>query len=136
GYADGLDADPARLDVAQQRLARLTALTRKYAPDVDGVIAWADQSRERLSTLDGDDDRVAELSATHERLLDELAAAAAALSTARRAAARRLGTAATAELAALAMPHARLEVVVRQRDDPGGLFVRGLDGGDRRVAFG
>src|SRR3954471_10302588 len=88
GYADGLAADPQRLETAQQRLAQLTALTRKYAPDVDGVIAWATDARERLAGLDGDDDRVAELSEAHEMLVAELAEAAAQLSGHRSAAAR------------------------------------------------
>jgi DNA repair protein RecN (Recombination protein N) len=134
-YRAALDADPARLEAAQHRLAQLTALTRKYAPDVDGVLAWAAQARERLAGLEGDDERVAALEEEHIQLLGELAAAAARLSAARDAAARRLETAASAELAALAMPHARLHVDVRQREDPTGLPV-GTGASVRRVAFG
>src|SRR5207302_7983984 len=63
--------------------------------------------------------------------------AAAQLSHARATAARRLEDAATAELAALAMPHARLHVVVRHRDDPAGLLVTDpATGQQTRVAFG
>jgi DNA repair protein RecN (Recombination protein N) len=135
GYVAGLEADPVRLEAAQERLAALTGLTRRYAPDVDGVIAWAEQARERLSGLDGDDERVDRLTADHERLLAELGDAAAALTAARSAAAERLAGAATAELTELAMPHARIEVAVRQRDDASGLPVPGA-GTPRRVAFG
>jgi DNA repair protein RecN (Recombination protein N) len=136
-YAEGLAADPLRLEAAQRRLAQLGALTRKYAPDVDGVIAWAAHARERLGGLDGDDDRVRELTATHDRLIGELAGAASELSGARLEAAQRLQTETTRELAALAMPGARIDVAVRHRDDPAGLLVTDpVDGSGRRVAFG
>ena len=44
-----------------ERRAALRALTRKYADDVDGVIAWADRARARLSDLDTSDDLLDEL---------------------------------------------------------------------------
>src|SRR5690606_36859299 len=42
-YLAGLDADPARLQAIYERRAALRALDRKYADDVDGVIAWAER---------------------------------------------------------------------------------------------
>jgi DNA repair protein RecN (Recombination protein N) len=130
-YSAGLEADPARLETAQQRLAALSGLVRKYAPDVDGVRRWAGDAAARLAELDGDDDRLENLSAEHRRLLVELAEAAIALSSARRDAALRLETAVSGELAALAMPHAAIRVEVRQRDSEAGLPCDG-----RRLAFG
>jgi DNA repair protein RecN (Recombination protein N) len=135
-YANAVEADPARLEAAQQRLAVLRQLTRKYAADIDGVLEWAGEARQRLGSLDGDDERVEQLTAEHAALLATLAEAASALSGARQTAARRLATAATTELGALAMSGARLSVEVRQRPDPGGLLVHGLAGGPARVAFG
>jgi len=140
-YSDGLAADPLRLEAAQQRLAQLTALSRRYVPASDGriddVIAWALDARVRLSSLDGDDDRVGELSAEHDRLIHELALTAMQLSAARATAAHALEEAASTELAALAMPHARLHVLVRHRDDPAGLLIDDpATGTNRRVAFG
>ena len=137
GYADGLAADPLRLESAQNRLAQLGGLTRKYAVDIDGVLAWAASARGRLGGLDGDDDRVLELTAIHDRLIGELGQAATALSRARLDAAARLQLDTTGELAALAMPGARVDVAVRHRDDPAGLLVTDpVDGNTRRVAFG
>jgi DNA repair protein RecN (Recombination protein N) len=137
GYADGLAADPVRLESANTRLAQLAGLIRKYGADTDAVIAWAEDARQRIGGLDGDDDRVAELTDTHDRLITELAAAAARLSSARLDAATRLANDATAELAALAMPQAQLQIEVRHRDDPSGLQITDpRDGQQRRVAFG
>ncbi|BCB89169.1 hypothetical protein Psuf_064820 [Phytohabitans suffuscus] len=44
-YLGVLDADPARLETVYERRAALRGLTRKYADDVDGVIAWADRAK-------------------------------------------------------------------------------------------
>jgi DNA repair protein RecN (Recombination protein N) len=129
-YAASVDADPARLAAAQDRLAALTALVRRNAaPDVDGVLAWARQAGERLDQLHGTDDRIAALEQEDGRLEAELGALAGELSRARTAAAARFGQAVTAELTALAMPHAQVTAAVRQREDPAGLPV-----GDRRLA--
>jgi DNA repair protein RecN (Recombination protein N) len=130
-YSTGLEADPARLESAQQRLAALSGLVRKYAPDVDGVRGWASDAAARLTELEGDDERLEALSLEHRRLLTELADTATVLSAARRDAALRLETAVSGELAALAMPHAAIRVEVRQRDSEAGLPCDG-----RRVAFG
>ena len=94
------------------RQAELKALTRKYAADVDGVLAWADAARERLAGLDTSDEALAALAARRDELAVELAGHAAAVTAARTEAAARLAAGATAELAGLAMPDARLLVAV------------------------
>jgi DNA repair protein RecN (Recombination protein N) len=111
-YLDGLDADPARLQALYERRAALKGLTRKYAEDVDGVVAWADRARTRLVELDTSDELLDELDRERRRLAGEVAELAAMLSAARREAATRFSSEVTAELAGLAMPHARIEVVV------------------------
>jgi len=111
-YLQSLDADPARLDVVLARQAELKQLTRKYAADVDGVLAWAEQATQRLAGLDTSEEALTALAARRDELAAELAGHAAALSAARTKAAGRLGKAVTAELAGLAMPQASLHVAV------------------------
>jgi DNA repair protein RecN (Recombination protein N) len=117
-YLAVLDGDPERLQVIYERRATLRSLTRKYADDVDGVIAWADRARARLAELDTSDDVLEELDRERARLADETAGLATEVSKARAAAAQRFSADVTAELAGLAMPQARIEVVVVPR--PGG----------------
>ncbi|MFF3887525.1 DNA repair protein RecN [Streptomyces sp. NPDC001914] len=131
GYADDLDADPLRLAAVEERRAALTQLTRKYGENIDAVIAWAERSAERLTELDGDDDRIGELTAERDALRGELGGLAQALTDARVEAAERFAAAVTAELASLAMPHARVSFEIRQTDDPEGVEV-----GGRPVAYG
>jgi DNA repair protein RecN (Recombination protein N) len=114
-YLDELDADPDRLTAVHERRAALRGLTRKYAEDVDGVIAWADRARERLGMLDTSDEELEEMEAERARLAGEVAELASALSGSRRTAAGRFGEQVTVELAGLAMPHARIDVVVGPR---------------------
>ncbi|MFB7938964.1 DNA repair protein RecN [Streptomyces sp. NPDC056049] len=134
GYADDLDADPLRLAAVEQRRAALTQLTRKYGESVGAVLAWAEESAERLGELDGDDDRVGELTAERDRLRDELSVLAQRLTDARVEAAARFAGAVTAELASLAMPHARVSFDIRQTEAAD--EASGVEVGGRRVAYG
>ncbi|WP_344428991.1 DNA repair protein RecN [Streptomyces lavendulocolor] len=131
GYADNLDADPRRLAAVEERRAALTALTRKYGTDVAAVLVWAEEGAARLTELDGDDDRIGELTAERDALRAELSGLAQALTDARTEAAARFADAVTAELASLAMPHARVSFAIRQTEDPEGVEV-----GGRTVAYG
>ncbi|MEU6342367.1 DNA repair protein RecN [Streptomyces sp. NPDC046977] len=131
GYADNLDADPRRLAAVEERRAVLAHLTRKYGEDIDAVLAWAATGGARLVELEGDDERITELTVERDALRAELGDLAQALSDARAEAADRFAGAVTAELAQLAMPHARVTVALRQTDDPEGVVV-----GGRTVAFG
>ncbi|MFD5286367.1 DNA repair protein RecN [Streptomyces rubrogriseus] len=131
GYADDLDADPLRLAAVEERRAALTALTRKYGEDIAAVLSWAEQSAARLTELDGDDERIGELTAERDALRAELGGLAQALTDARTEAAERFAAAVTAELASLAMPHARVSFAIRQTEDPEGVEI-----GGRTVAYG
>lgn len=134
GYADGLDADPLRLAAVEERRAALNHLTRKYGQDIAAVLAWAEESAARLAELDGDDDRIGELTAERDALRTELGELAQTLTDARTESAKRFADAVTAELAELAMPHARVIVEIRQTEvaeDADGIEV-----GGRTVAYG
>ncbi|WP_031511107.1 DNA repair protein RecN [Streptomyces megasporus] len=134
GYADDLDADPLRLAAVEERRAALAHLTRKYGEDITAVLAWAEESAARLAELDSDDDRIAELTAERDALRARLSDLARRLTRARAEAAERFADAVTAELAELAMPHARVTVALRQHetsDERSGIEVDG-----RLVTFG
>ncbi|WP_227982821.1 DNA repair protein RecN [Nocardia spumae] len=112
-YLSDLPSDPAALDSLLTRQAELKTLTRKYAPDIDAVIAWADDARARLASLDVSDEALAALAAEVETAAAQVRETAKKLTAARRKAARKLATAVSAELSGLAMGRAKLEVEVR-----------------------
>ncbi|MEU5715273.1 DNA repair protein RecN [Streptomyces sp. NPDC020403] len=140
GYADQLDADPLRLAAVEERRAALTALTRKYGQDgLDGhstaaVLAWAREGAARLTELEGDDDRIGELTAERDALRAELSGLGQALTDARTEAAARFAAAVTEELSSLAMPHARVSFAVRQTEAAD--EASGIDVGGRSVVYG
>ncbi|MFI7103183.1 DNA repair protein RecN [Streptomyces sp. NPDC050161] len=134
GYADGLDADPLRLAAVEERRAALTHLTRKYGQDIAAVLAWSQESAARLAELEGDDDRIGGLTAERDALRAELGELAQALTDARTASAGRFADAVTAELAELAMPHARVSVAIRQTEVAD--ETEGIEVGGRAVAYG
>ncbi|MFF3289887.1 DNA repair protein RecN [Streptomyces sp. NPDC003023] len=134
GYADNLDADPLRLAAVEERRAALTQLTRKYGADIAAVLAWAEDGAARLTELDNDDDRIGELTAERDALRRELSGLAQALTDARTEAAARFAEAVTAELASLAMPHARVSFEIRQTESAD--EASGVEVGGRSVAYG
>jgi DNA repair protein RecN (Recombination protein N) len=113
GYLSDLPSDPGALDSLLTRQAELKTLTRKYAPDIDGVIAWADDARSRLDSLDVSDEALAKLAAEVDIAADHVREAARKVTTARTKSAGKLATAVSAELGGLAMGKARLEIEVR-----------------------
>ncbi|TRY16642.1 DNA repair protein RecN [Tessaracoccus rhinocerotis] len=108
-YATDLVTDPIRLEAVAERRAQLVALTRKYGPELSDVIEWARQAVTRLDELEGADESIGALRERIAELDERLTRAAEVISKDRQRAADRLAEAVRSELAALAMPHARLE---------------------------
>jgi DNA repair protein RecN (Recombination protein N) len=126
-YLQTVDADPARLAVVQQRRADLARLVRAYGSPEPGhpdgslasVLAWSRRAAARLAELDGADDRIAGLAEREAELAATVTELAGRLTEARKAAAGRFAAQVTAELAALAMPHAQVSVAVTELEEPG-----------------
>jgi DNA repair protein RecN (Recombination protein N) len=112
-YLDELPSDASALETKLARQAQLRTLTRKYAADVDGVLAWAAEARERLTQLDVSEEALIALARTVDELGAQLAAAAADLTKARTKAAKGLSKAVTAELSGLAMGDAQFTITVQ-----------------------
>ena len=113
GYAGDLDQEgPGELARANERLAVLTGLIRAYGASSDDVFAYSRAGIERLTELDGDDERIDRCSQRLEGLRSRELELAGALSAARRAAGSTLGALVTAELHELALPDARFVVEV------------------------
>jgi DNA repair protein RecN (Recombination protein N) len=145
-YLNELPADASTLDTKLARQAELRTLTRKYAADIDGVLLWAREARDRLAHLDVSEEALAGLQRRVDDLAIELASAATELSKARTQSAKRLAKDVTGELSGLAMSDAEFTITVSTmpagEDDPaaltlpsGGRAHAGGDGVDQ-VEFG
>jgi DNA repair protein RecN (Recombination protein N) len=132
-YVQSVDSDPIRLAAVQERRAVLTRLIRAYGtggppagteaepgvPDLAAVLTWARRAGSRLAELDGDDDKITGLAEDEAKLAESVRDLAGRLTQLRRAAADAFAAGVTAELTALAMPHARLTVAVTPSDEFG-----------------
>jgi DNA repair protein RecN (Recombination protein N) len=126
----GLAFEPKELERAEERLFALRAAARKHKVQVDDLPALIGRLEADFAALDRSETRLAELAQAAEAARDGYAAAAVALSKARRAAAERLDAEAAAELRPLKLEKAQFITTIETVDpDQGG--PSGID----RVAF-
>jgi len=114
--AAGMEPKPESAEAAG---AGQTATAGDGIGDLAAVLAWTKVAAARLGELEGDDDRIAALAQQETEMAARVTELAAALTALRQDAAERFSRDVTAELTALAMPHARLTAVLRPLDEPG-----------------
>jgi len=110
GYADGIEASPARLQAVEDRLALIARLKRKYGETLEDVLDHARRCRSELEDLAHSEARATAAEREYEEARQVFETAAAALSRARRSAAPALAGDLETALSELAMGGARFEV--------------------------
>lgn len=130
-YLSDIDADPARLQEAEERRRALTDLKRRYGPTLDDVLAWREMAAAELDLVDTHDEHV-------DRLREQIAAGAAQvrtlaadITTARTQAAEELAAAVSLEMQSLAMAGSQFIVDLDTADDLAEFTESGAD----RVVF-
>ncbi|WP_237567946.1 DNA repair protein RecN [Mycolicibacterium lacusdiani] len=111
-FLSELPSDASTLEAKLARQGELRALTRKYAADIDGVLAWAEDARRRVQQLDVSEEALATLAQRVTELEAAVVTAAVTITKARTKAAKALAKAVTAELAGLAMTGAGFSISV------------------------
>ncbi len=112
---DGLEADPARLDSIEDRLAQIERLCKKHGGDSAAVLARRQEIEAELAELEGDDADRDELEARVAAALAEYNEVALALSRAREAWGKALVERIETELKDLGLARARLAVGLERR---------------------
>jgi len=116
---DAAEFEPAELERATARLDELEGLKKKYGGTLAAVIAARERYEAAIETESTRDERDAEVRAELVVARETLRTACETLRALRTGAARELERAASAELASLAMPAARFEVVLEPLEAPG-----------------
>lgn len=111
-YLDGLDADPARQDAVERRVAAIEDLARKHRVEPAALPAKLEQLSAELAALEHSEQALGGLDGRIAELRTRYAEAAAELGAARRAAAKKLGSAVTGLMRQLGMPGGRFEAAV------------------------
>ncbi|MTA82263.1 MAG: DNA repair protein RecN, partial [Actinobacteria bacterium] len=106
------------LDAVQDRRAQLANLMRRFGPTLDEVLAFADSGSARLLALDGDSERIDELTVLAGADALEVKNLGASLTAVREGSALELSASVTTELAGLSMPDSSLHVRVTALDEP------------------
>ncbi len=111
-YLSHLEANPARLEEIESRLASLERLRRKYGASAEQIIAFLAQVRGEIESVETAGERKAELERERTRFAAAFEEAAGALSQRRKEAARKLEKQMETELASLAMERTTFRVAV------------------------
>jgi len=119
GYRERLVLDPARLEEVRERVAALKALERKYGEGEERILTYLAEARARFASVAGVDDERTGLEPTVEDLTAASAHAAARLTRIRMETAPRLAAAIEAELRALGMEGATVDVALRPLGERG-----------------
>ncbi|MBM3669862.1 MAG: DNA repair protein RecN [Actinobacteria bacterium] len=126
-YARSTEADPARLDIIESRRRNVGHLLKTHGPDMSDVIAWAESTRTALDRFADLETARAELDAQVAATESALVEAAGHLTELRTQAAPRFARAVEGELAALAMPNARVGVRIETAGRPADFGASGAD---------
>jgi DNA repair protein RecN (Recombination protein N) len=109
-YVGKLEANPGRLEEIEDRLALIDRLKRKYGSSVEAILAYAEETRRSLASLEHADERREAVRKDLAKADAEYRKAAEALSEKRRDAARRFIKLVREELAQLGMEKTRMEI--------------------------
>lgn len=118
-FAETLTFSPSRLGEVESRLAEIARLRRKYGGTVASALEHLARSRERLLTLEGSDERAAEVAKELREAHDAYLDAALRLSRERARAAEKFRRGVEQSLGEVAMERARFEARVTTPDEAG-----------------
>ncbi|MGH9720783.1 MAG: DNA repair protein RecN, partial [Bryobacteraceae bacterium] len=113
-YVGRLEANPGRLEQIESRLHTLEKLKRKYGSTLEEVLAFFDDVRAKVDSVESAGGRAEALRKERERLAEEFRSGAARLSARRGQAARELDKQVVGELASLAMERAQFRIALEE----------------------
>jgi DNA repair protein RecN (Recombination protein N) len=119
-YLGKLEANPHRLEEVEDRLALLDRLKRKYGKTVEEMLAYLNETQQRLTNLEHADERRGELQVSLKKAEADYRKKAQALSAKRQEAARKFEKLVRHELAQLGMEKTRFEISFEAPDPPEG----------------
>ncbi|WGL16212.1 DNA repair protein RecN [Microbulbifer bruguierae] len=116
-HIDRFEMDPERLAEVEERLSAIYSVARKHRVQPDQLPELQLQWQQELEEI-GAPDALDKMAADCDQLEQAYRTSAAKLTKLRNAAAKQLATAVNAQLADLAMPHARVELALTEQEKP------------------
>src|SRR5579871_1656955 len=111
-YVDKVDVNPERLQELEDRLNLLHSLKRKYGTTLAEVIAFGDEAKQKLQSLEQRDEELARLNAALAKLDKELQRAGQDLSAKRKKLVPQLSKSVSKQLADLGFKQSKFDVEI------------------------
>jgi DNA repair protein RecN (Recombination protein N) len=115
-YVGKLEADPARLEEIESRLALVERLKRKYGGTLEAILGFVQDLDRKIANIENAGERVEELKAQQQTLAKAYETRAKELSDTRKEAGKRLSRAVEKELEALAMERTVFRISIEPAD--------------------
>jgi len=129
GYAEGVEAEPGRLEQVEERLEVIDRLKRKHGGSIESVLAHAEHCRAEIGAIEGSGDVTERLEAELAKAMRTRTDLAGGLSEIRAKSAKRLERRIAKELDQLGMSDAKLQVSLEPHPEGFGPL------GQERVTF-
>lgn len=118
-YESDLDADPARQEWVENRLAAMESIARKHRVDIDALLPLQSELQQEFQRLDTLEASMAQIEKRLEDAQKKFNAACAKLTNARKSAAKSLGESITNLMQTLGMPGGKFQIDVRLAESAG-----------------
>jgi DNA repair protein RecN (Recombination protein N) len=118
-YRDGIEFNPRRLQLVEDRLEMLKKLKRKYGETIEAVIAFGESAEAELDQIEHSAEHIEALQTQEKALLKDIHKLADALSKKRKAAAQVLAKGVESELTDLRMSGAKFEAHFEPQEPDG-----------------
>lgn len=131
GRQDQLTFSPNRLEECEERLQQIHKLEKKYGNSIDEVLAYRDTSKERLASMEQQEEQQEELAARIQQMETQVVKQAKRLSSRRKTAAEELEKRIEAKLQSLGMQNSHFQISTTYRESKNGGHACGPHGYDR-----
>ena len=111
GYGEGLEADPQRLEMVEERIRELKQICRKYGP-LSEAIAYYQRIQAELNELNASEQSIEALEQQEQQCLNKLLQVCTQLTLLRQETAAKLAAQLIAELKPLAMEKVQFQVAI------------------------
>ncbi len=130
GYAEGIEAEPGRLEQVEERAEVIDRLKRKHGGSIESVLAHAEHCRAEIDAIEGAGETTERLESELQEAMRTRTDLAGGLSEVRAKSAKRLESRIAKELDQLGMSGATLEISLEPHPEGYGAL------GQERVTFG
>jgi DNA repair protein RecN (Recombination protein N) len=116
-YSDKLDIDPSRLQELEERLNTIHSLKRKYGASIEDVIAFGDEAKRKLQSLEQRDEELDRINSQLKKLETDMLSKGRELSAHRKKLVPHLNKAVIKQLSALGFKQSHFDAAITTKTE-------------------